>query len=114
MSWSKGIATFALSIASWHCAHAVTDEVCPERIKDPLRYVDVFDGEPAELATLEPDLAKENHGNWLLGYIYDEGRFVTVRCKYSRREILDVKITKRINRCDYKIDSKKVLKIDCR
>jgi len=41
---------------------AAAVEVCPVRQEYPLRFVDVFDGPPEELATLVPDRAKERSG----------------------------------------------------
>jgi hypothetical protein len=79
-----------------------------------LRFVDVFDGTPEERATLVPDRAKERSGYWQLGYVYDAGRFVTIRCKYADGKTEDVKLEKKVKRCDYKIDSKKSLKVFCK
>lgn len=113
MLWNNWIAAFFLCCIYCASVTAETQVVCPIRPSHPLRYVDVFDGEPAELATLVPGLAKESYGYWLLGYVYDAGRFVTIRCKYADKQTLDVKLANRINRCDYKLSSKKALKIDC-
>ena len=78
-----------------------------------MRYVDVFDGSPQELATLIPDKAQAESGYWELGYIYDAGRFVTIRCKYANGQTLDVKLSKKVTKCDYKIDSTKTLELRC-
>jgi hypothetical protein len=88
--------------------------VCPARDGQPLRFVDVFDGPPEELATLMADNAGALSGYWLLGYVYDAGRHVTIRCKYADGQSSDVKMPDRIARCDYKIDKKKVLTMACR
>jgi hypothetical protein len=88
--------------------------VCPSHDRQPLRFVDVFDGPPEELATLVPDKDGNLSGYWLLGYVYDAGRYVTIRCKYADGRASDVKIPNKITKCDYKIDAKKVLTISCK
>jgi hypothetical protein len=93
---------------------AAAAEICPLREGQPLRNVDVFDGTPDELATLVPDKEQELSGYWLLAYVYNAGRFVTIRCKYADGQASDVKITNKIAKCDYKIDTKKTLTIFCK
>lgn len=88
-------------------------EVCPVRAGQPLRFVDVFDGAPEELATLIADRADDHSGYWELGYVYDAGRSVTIRCKYADGESLDRKLARRVQRCDYKIDSSGTLGVTC-
>ncbi|KVD81742.1 hypothetical protein WS62_24510 [Burkholderia sp. ABCPW 14] len=114
MSWSKA-AGVLLAMSFYGCASAsgTAAEVCPARAESPLRYVDVFDGAPSEMATLVPDEGGERKGNWQLGYVYDAGRYVTVRCKYADGRTTDVKLADRVNRCDYRIDGQKTLKLMC-
>jgi hypothetical protein len=88
-------------------------EVCPARAGQAVRFVDIFDGAPEELATLVPDKARKFSGYWRLGYVYDAGRFVTVRCKYADRTVTDVKLPSKVRQCDYKIDAQKSLKLTC-
>lgn len=102
------------SCVSGTASAAAALEVCPDRHEQPLRFVYVFDGTPEELATLVPDRAKERSGRWQLDYVYDAGRFVTIRCKYADGKTEDVKLEKKVKRCDYKIDSKKTLKVLCK
>jgi hypothetical protein len=94
-------------------AATVTAEVCPLRAERPLRFVDVFDGAPEELATLIPDEAGDRSGHWELGYVYDAGRFVTIRCKYSDGATLDRKLASRVRRCDFEIDGAGTLSLRC-
>ena len=109
------IAVVLLAAISTCCAHAApAPQVCPVRLDHPLRFVDVFDGSPQELATLVPDQAQEHSGYWQLGYIYKAGRFVTIRCKYDDGKELDVKLSNKVDRCDYKIDAKKRLQLSCK
>jgi hypothetical protein len=89
-------------------------DVCPARAQTVLRSVDVFDGPPESLATLVPDAQGEQQGHWQLGYVYDANRFVTVRCKYADGQTTDVKLDKRVDRCDYTIDAQKTLTVKCK
>jgi hypothetical protein len=93
---------------------AVSAEVCPSRSGQPLRFVDVFDGTPEELATLVPDKALARSGYWELGYVYDSGRFVTIRCKYRDGKASDVKLARKVARCDYRINARKTLALRCK
>nr|WP_240650591.1 STY0301 family protein [Variovorax guangxiensis] len=92
---------------------AVSAEVCPVRTGQPLRFVDVFDGKPEEMATLVPDETGKSSGHWSLGYIYEAGRVVTVRCKYADGQTSDVTLSAKTARCDYKINAKKTLALNC-
>lgn len=98
------------------CSAKVTRaaDVCPANGHSPLRSVDVFDGSPAELASLVPDLANERSGYWQLGYVYDAGRFVSVRCKYADGSTAEQKLIHKVARCDYKLDAQKTLSLQCR
>jgi hypothetical protein len=74
---------------------------CPARPGDPLQNIDVFDGPPEEQAYLVPDNATDERGSWSLAYVYNAGRFVTLRCKYGRGPAVDLKISQRIGQCQY-------------
>jgi hypothetical protein len=115
MSWTRQIVCASLALLCG-CAsgQAAAVEVCPSRGGQSLRYVDVFDGTPAELATLVPDRAGERSGYWQLGYVYNAGRFVTIRCKYSDGSAIDVKLAEKVDRCDYRIDARKTLALLCK
>jgi len=102
-----------MSIAAG-CAGATTAaDVCPARPGYALRYVDVFDGDPDERANLVPEETTETQGHWELGYIYDQGRAVTVRCKYTDTNTHDIRLSKRVSRCSYSV-SENVLDFGCR
>ncbi len=88
--------------------------VCPGQPGQPLRQVDVFDGPVEDLATLVPDVAKERAGHWQLGYVYAAGRTVNVRCHYADARMVDVALTQKVERCDYRIDARKTLDLRCR
>jgi hypothetical protein len=114
MLWNKAAVAVVLA-ATWSFsprpAHAA--EVCPVRSGQAVHFVDVFDGSPEQLATLMPDKARKFSGYWRLGYVYDAGRFVTVRCKYADGTVADVKLSSKVHQCDYKIDAQKSLKLNC-
>jgi len=115
MSWSRH--AFVALIASVVCGQIsalAAGPVCPARHSQPLRFVDVFDGPPEELATLVPDAAKNRSGYWELGYVYDANRIVTIRCRYADGNTVDIKLTEKIERCSYKIDAKKTLRLRCK
>ena len=87
---------------------------CPSSHDRPLRFVDVFDGPPEEMATLVPDVAAARSGRWNLAYVYKAGRFVSIRCKYADGPAIDVKITQRIHACRYALDANKNLSVNCK
>lgn len=116
MSWNRKFGVLLL-VALLGCSiqqSTIAAAACPARPDHPLRFVDVFDGSPSDMATLVPDQAVGSSGYWRLGYIYDAGRFVTIRCKYTDGRVSDTKLASKIDRCDYTIDSKKALKLDCK
>jgi hypothetical protein len=87
---------------------------CPTLPDDKLQFVDVFDGAPEEQAYLVPDSGTQASGTWSLGYVYDAGRFVTVRCKYAHGRVIDLKIASRVARCSYTNDAAAGPKMTCR
>lgn len=115
MWWSKVAAALAVTtvLGCVGISAVLADEVCPERHNTHLRHVDVFDGTPEEMAILIPDEGGDLKGDWQLGYVYDAGRFVTVRCKYADGHRLDVRLSARTARCNYRIDSKGTLILMC-
>ena len=86
---------------------------CPHRENQPLRYVDIFDGSPEEMAFLIPDQAQEQSGFWLLDYVYDAGRVVSIRCKYADGYQVDLMLTNKVSKCSYTLCSDKTLKFVC-
>ncbi len=79
-----------------------------------LQYLDVFGGAPEQLAYLQPEETGKHSGYWILGKIYDDGEYVTVRCKYTDGQHVDVKLAKRIDRCQYWINRTKRLILTCK
>lgn len=112
MSLNKLVLLVSLLIGS--IASASAAPVCPERPGNSLRTLTVFDGAPEEMASLVPDKGGEKTGYWQLGYVYEAGRVVTIRCKYADDQSSDVVLSKKVSRCDYKYDAKKTLKLNCK
>lgn len=113
--WNRtcGAGLLALLPSLWTGA-ALAADVCPKRAGQPVRFVDVFDGPTERLEMLVPDRNGKTAGYWKLGYIYDGGRFVMVRCKYADGQASDVKLSDKVAQCDYRIDAKKTLSLSCK
>lgn len=95
-------------------AHGQTLPVsCPVFADDKLQFVDVLDGPLDEQAFLVPDVNTDERGSWNLGYVFDAGRFVTVRCKYASGRVTDLKITMRIKQCQYTSQGTAGLRMVC-
>jgi len=92
---------------------AIGAEICPSRPGQPLRLVSVFDGPPEGMADLIPDQASARSGSWSLGYVYDAGRSVAIRCKYADGQFLDVQLARRVNRCIFRMGAGKSARLSC-
>ena len=112
-STSRALALLLALLSGSSILRALAVEVCPLRDGQPLRFVDVFDGPAEKLATLVPDRAGKRSGYWRLDYVYDAGRVVVIRCKYADKSTLNITLSNRVHRCDYKIDAKKTLRVSC-
>lgn len=90
---------FALTGVFPPAAYAKSAEikVCPVHSHNKLKQIDIFDGDPKDLAFLAPDDDASN--TYTLSGIYEQGRIVTVRCKYKNGEVVDVPLTGRIDKC---------------
>lgn len=75
-------------------------ETCPVRSNDRIVQVAIFDGDPAELAFLGPD-DEERPNVYTVGGIYDQGRYVTIRCHYVGGAALDIPLKRRVQQCIY-------------
>ncbi|RYF80312.1 MAG: hypothetical protein EOO03_17465 [Chitinophagaceae bacterium] len=102
-----------ITIAGTAFATPKQQSICPERSKSFVNSVQVFDGPVADLAILVPDEAKPNQGFWKLDYVYAAGRTVNVRCEYADKTNLDINLPEKIQKCSYRIDAKKKLKLFC-
>ena|SRR5579864_5185707 len=114
VSWNRkeGLGLLALFAVLLNCP-ARASALCPSR-DQPVRSVSLFDGPPQEHADLVPDGGGKLSGYWEVGYLYDSGRFITVRCKYADGKTSDVKLADKVARCDFKVDAKKTLALSCR
>ena len=74
---------------------------CPIRQGQHLIQIDIFDGNPADLAYLAPDDDERGINTYTLKKIYRSGGFATVRCKYSEGGVLDIKLVKAVWRCKF-------------
>lgn len=82
-------------------ANANSEGVCPARPDDKIQQIDIFDGKPEELAYLAPDDDKTASNIYTLNYIYDQGRIVTVRCKYHSGFAVDVELKDKVTQCKF-------------
>ena len=111
---SKIVGLLLASICGCSIHPAAAAGVCPVRHGNPLRFVDIFDGAPEQLATLIPDKSEKQSGYWVLDYIFNAGRFVVVRCKYDGNQTFDVKLSSPVHKCEYTIDATKTLRVYCK
>ena len=80
-------------------AHAKSPEVkvCPVRSDSKVKQIDIFDGDPKDLAYLAPD--DENSNTYTVSGIYERGSSITVRCKYKDCKVVEVPLTAVIDKC---------------
>ena len=77
------------------------NSVCPVRQGPGVSQIDIFDGDPAELASLAPDDGQKGANTYTVKGIYDQGRYVTIRCHYGRAAAVDVKLANRVAQCTF-------------
>ena len=82
-------------------ANANSESICTTRPNEKVQQIYIFDGKPEELAYLAPDDNQTNSNIYTLNYIYDAGRFVTIRCKYDSNFIYDVEMKDKVNQCKF-------------
>jgi hypothetical protein len=117
--YSRGvIATFAVfNLCAAAAAHA---ESCPAvRDKQPLVSVDLFDGPVEDMADLVPDASTDSkyhaHASWKLGYIYDSGHAVYVKCVYrGAKDALIVKLDRQVENCVFDRTKDKPASLTCK
>jgi hypothetical protein len=88
-----------LVVGAAEAAPANPAEICPARPGDSVRFIDVFDGKPDEHATLAPDSSRHGIDMFTLGHIYDDGRTVTIRCKYRSGTRTDIELRDKVEAC---------------
>ena len=116
MSWSRKLGTALLCAAMFGqgAARAADTAPCQAKPATALKYVEVYDGPPEELASLMPDEERNDSGTFTLGDIYKDGRFVTIRCKYADGTTADVKLATKVESCKYAIGKDKKVSFICR
>ena len=95
-------------------AHAKSPalKVCPVRSDSKVKQIDIFDGDPKDLAYLAPDDDISN--TYTVGGIYERGSIVTVRCKYKNGEVVDVPLTDRMDKCVFSRNKQGVSSLVCK
>ena len=72
--------------------------ICPRHPGSPVTQIDLFDGDPAELAFLAPDDDQTAPNTYTVKGIYDDGHHVTIRCHYGTA-IIDITLANRVAQC---------------
>lgn len=54
-----------------------------------MRQIDICVGNPKDLGYLAPD---DDSDKYSLGYFYDHGEFITIRCEYTDGQARDVEL----------------------
>ena len=109
-----GCMASALIACAMGSAQAKTFDVCPTRHHDPIQQIYLFDGTPEELAYLAPDNDTNASNLYSLESIYDNGRFVNVRCKYKGGSRVDLKLKNRTSQCTFRKDKAGYGNLRCR
>jgi hypothetical protein len=113
MRWNSTLSIPLIALASaCGIGDAIGAEICAAK-SQILRSVTVFDGPPSEQASLVPDRAGKNGGSWELGYVYDAGRSVWVRCQYADGSSSEVQLSAKVGNCEYKAVKKDAFKLFC-
>ncbi|MDR5837713.1 STY0301 family protein [Caballeronia sp. LZ034LL] len=101
------------------CACAAASPVGAAQLSCPVlpdtreRHVQLFDGAPSEQVSLIADQGDARRGSWKVGYVYDQGRALTLQCVYANRATRDIAIPGRVDVCRYRTDSAGLTKLDC-
>jgi hypothetical protein len=100
----RRLACMAAGLLATACAGAhlapASNSVCPVRPEAPVTRIDIFDGDPAELAALAPDDEQSAPDTYTVSGIYAQGRHVTVRCHYGKAS-QDIALTAPVSRCQF-------------
>lgn len=69
-------------------------KVCPTIGK--VRQIYICVGNPKDLVYLAPDGDSDDYS---LGYYYDRGEFITIRCEYTNGKARNIELRKRVETC---------------
>jgi hypothetical protein len=83
-----------LLLLASNAAFAAPFKVCPAIGK--VRQIYICVGNPKDLVYLAPD---DDSDNYSLGYYYDHGEFITIRCEYTDGQARDVELRERVEIC---------------
>ena len=83
------------------CLSVGAKGVCPTRNHEKVQQIDIFDGNPEELAYLAPDDDEKAPNTYTLKHIYEKGRTVTIRCTYDSGFVFELALKKKVNRCNF-------------
>jgi hypothetical protein len=118
MSIPKQVIFLALLLAGVAQAQQVS---CPAaQGKSLLTGVTVFDGPPAEMADLVPDVSRGGQANlfqsWEVGYLFDQHRMVYLACRYAGLSApVVVKIEQRVKMCAFQAHGRaRAAEMSCR
>lgn len=88
--------------------------------KSLLAGVSVFDGPPAEMADLVPDVSRGGAANlfqsWEVGYLFDQHRTLYLACRYAGLSApVVVKIEQRVKMCAFQAHGRaRAAEMSCR
>lgn len=102
---------FISCVLSTAQANTKAADICPLLHSNAIEQIYLFDGTPEELAYLAPD---DNGNVYSVKQIYNQGRFVTVRCKYKSGSIIDVELKNRTKQCTFRPDKADYGNLRCR
>ena len=77
-----------------------SDGVCPVRPGAAVNQIEIFDGDPSELASLAPDDDQKGANTYTVKGVYDQGSYITIRCHYGNAS-MDVKLSDRVAQCKF-------------
>lgn len=83
-------------------AHAAPSSmsICAIHAHARLTQIEIFDGDPADLVSLAPDDSQNASNTYTVKGVYDQGRHVTVRCRYGTL-FDDVVLTTPVSSCRF-------------
>lgn len=93
-------AGFMLTACAGAKAAHGSKSVCAVHPGSHATRIEIFDGDPADLASLAPDDDRTAPNTYTVKGVYAQGRHVTVRCRYGRTS-QDVVLTAPVTRCQY-------------
>jgi hypothetical protein len=87
-------------------------KVCPVHDNNKVKQIDIFDGDPKDLAYLAPDDDASN--TYTVSSIYEHGSIVTVRCKYTDGAVVEVPLTGTIDKCVFSRNKQGMSSLTCK